>query len=111
MWVDVSLIVSLLGGDAARRAPFTQAMERRGWVAPAEHSDTYRVAFREAPGDEEIVRICTRDVQESAYVAGVANYQATCLIAPGQESSSPGVDPWDSDGDMPRPHCADSDDA
>lgn len=80
MWVDVSLLVTLLGDDNERRAAFSRALERRGWSSSVETPDSYRVAFREPENDEEIVKICTRDVQDSAYVSGVAHYQATCLI-------------------------------
>lgn len=81
MWVDVSLLVTLLGDDVERRAAFSRALERRGWSTSPETPDSYRVAFREPESDEQIVHICTRDVQDSAYVSGVAQYQATCLIA------------------------------
>ena len=81
MWVDVSLLVSLLGDDAARRTAFSRAMARRGWHASPEAPDTYRVAFSDPENDEEVVQVCARDVQNSAYVAGVSRFQATCLIA------------------------------
>jgi hypothetical protein len=81
MWVDVSLLVTLLGDDNERRAAFSRAMTRRGWQASPDAPDTYRVSFSEPENDDEVVQICTRDVQDSAYVSGVSRFQATCLIA------------------------------
>lgn len=81
MSVDVTLIVSLLGPDATRRGEFNRAMARRGWSLGDETSDSYRVAFDEVDSDDQVVQVCERDVKQSAYVAGVSRYQATCLIA------------------------------
>jgi hypothetical protein len=81
MSVDVTLIVSLLGPDANRRGEFNRAMVRRGWWLRDENSDSYRVALDAVASDEEVVQVCERDVKQSAYVAGVSRYQATCLIA------------------------------
>lgn len=97
MWVEVSLLVTLLGDDNERRAAFSRALERRGWSTSAESPDAYRVAIREPEGDEEIVKICARDVQDSAYVAGVAQYQATCLIA--GDALTLDCEPCESDAD------------
>jgi hypothetical protein len=97
MWVDVSLLVTLLGDDNERRAAFSRALERRGWSTSAETPDAYRVAFRETENDDEIVKICTRDVQDSAYVSGVAHYQATCLIA--ADALAAAGEPCESDAD------------
>jgi len=107
MWVDVSLLVTLLGDDRVRRAEFTRAMRRRGWNHSSESPDTYRVAFSEPDNDEEVVQVCTRDVQDSAYVAGVSRYQATCLIAADSISASDA----DSDDDASRSTRSDYDDA
>lgn len=81
MWVDVSLLVTLLGDDDTRRLAFSRAMARRGWHASPDTPDTYRVAFSDPENDDEVVQVCTRDVQNSAYVAGVSRFQATCMIA------------------------------
>lgn len=85
MWLDVTLLVSLAGEAESRRNRFDDAMLRRGWAKDPEAHDAYRVAFRGAESDEEIVQICERDVKQSAYVAGVGAFQATCLIA-GEEA-------------------------
>lgn len=81
MWLDVTLLVSLAGDAETRRNSFDQAMLRRGWAKDPEAHDAYRVAIQGAESDDEIVQICERDVKQSAYVAGVGAYQATCLIA------------------------------
>jgi hypothetical protein len=107
MWVDVSLLVTLLGDDGVRRPEFTRAMRRRGWNHSPDFPDTYRVSFSEPGTDEEVVQICTRDVQNSAYVAGVSQFQATCLIA---NDSIAGCD-TDSDDDAYRSTRFDCDDA
>lgn len=107
MWVDVSLLVTLLDDDDVRRPEFTRAMRRRGWNYSPDFPDTYRVSFAESENDEEVVQICTRDVQNSAYVAGVSRYQATCLIA---ADSIAGCDA-DSDDDAYRSTRFDCDDA
>ncbi len=86
MPLDVTLIVSLLGPDAERRSEFTRAMCRRGWWVQDESRDSYRVSMHNADSDDDVVQLCERDVKESAYVAGVSKYQATCLIAADQPS-------------------------
>ncbi|MFO1093095.1 MAG: hypothetical protein U0992_07255 [Planctomycetaceae bacterium] len=111
MWVDVSLLVTLLGDDNQRRAAFSRALERRGWSTSAEAPDAYRVAIQEPSGDEEIVQICARDVQDSAYVAGVAHYQATCLIAADALEPAGEACESDADEDAWRATRFDSDDA
>src|SRR5690606_30093912 len=100
--------VTLLGDDNQRRAAFSRALERRGWSTSADSPDAYRVAFREPENDEEIVKVCTRDVQDSAYVSGVAHYQATCLIAAETAELSDGAD---ADDDAFSCRHSDSDDA
>jgi hypothetical protein len=81
MPVDVTLIVSLLGSDADRRNEFNRAMVRRGWWLRDNSADSYRVAFDAVENDDQVVQVCEQDVKQSAYVAGVSRYQATCLIA------------------------------
>jgi hypothetical protein len=81
MPVDVTLIVSLLGPDAGRRDEFNRAMARRGWWLRDKSTDSYRVAFEAVDSDEQVVQVCEQDVKQSAYVAGVSRYQATCLIS------------------------------
>ena len=97
MWVDVSLLVTLLGDDNERRAAFTRALERRGWSVSADAPDAYRVSFREPPSDDEVVNICTRDVQDSAYVSGVTQYQASCMLA--GDAVAVNCEPCESDTD------------
>jgi hypothetical protein len=81
MWLDVTLLVSIDSDAEFRRNRFDEAMLRRGWSTDPEAHDAYRVAIRGAESDDEIVQICERDVKQSAYVAGVGAFQATCLIA------------------------------
>jgi hypothetical protein len=81
MPVDVTLIVSLLGPDADRRDEFNRAMARRGWWLRDKSADCYRVALEATESDEQVVQVCEQDVKQSAYVAGVSRYQATCLIS------------------------------
>lgn len=81
MPVDVTLIVSLLGQDADRRSEFNRAMLRRGWWLHEKSSESYCASLLNAESDDEVVQLCERDVKQSAYVAGVSKYQATCLIA------------------------------
>jgi len=111
MWVDVSLLVTLLGDDNERRAGFSRALLRRGWSTSEESPDAYRVAFQDPAGDDEIVQICTRDVQDSAYVAGIANYQATCLISGNALEPAGEACGSDADDDAWRAARFDSDDA
>ena len=101
MPLDVTLIVSLLGPDAERRGEFTRAMCRRGWWVQDGSRDSYRVSIQNADSDEAVVQVCERDVKESAYVAGVSKYQATCLIAaeePSRENAGCDADWTDHDG-------------
>jgi len=81
MWLDVTLLVTLLGNDASRRNQFDTAMLRRGWSKDPRADDAYRAGMSHVESDDDVVQICERDVKQSAYVAGVSRYQATCLIA------------------------------
>ena len=90
MFVDVILIAELEDCADDRRKSFDTAMVRRGWWRLEDSECGYRIGFSNAANDAEIVQICERDVQESAYVAGVKEFDATCLIAP--DDSGPGCD-------------------
>ncbi len=81
MWLDVTLLVTLIGNDARRRNQFDTAMLRRGWTKDPQADDSYRTGLQDVASDDEVVQVCERDVKQSAYVAGVSRYQATCLIA------------------------------
>jgi hypothetical protein len=86
MWLDVTLLVTLLGNDASRRNQFDAAMLRRGWSKDPRADDAYRAGLPHVESDDDVVQVCERDVKQSAYVAGVSRFQATCLIA-GDEST------------------------
>jgi hypothetical protein len=101
MPVDVTLIVSLLGPDADRRDQFNRAMARRGWWLRDKSADSYRVAFDAVENDEQVVQVCEQDVKQSAYVAGVSRYQATCLISADEPRPESGCNRSDYD------ECAD----
>lgn len=82
MSVDAILIVTLENDGENRRTSFDTAMSRRGWWKMADTDNCYRVGFINAGDDDAVVKICERDVRESAYVAGVEQFDATCVIAP-----------------------------
>ena len=82
MLVDVILIAALEDCDDERRKSFAKAMSRRGWWRMRDVESGFRIGFNNASNDSEIVQICERDVRESAYVAGVEKFDATCVIVP-----------------------------
>ena len=88
VFVDVILVVALENCGEDQRKSFESAMLRRGWWKMRDVENGYRVGFSNAGDDEEIVQISERDVRESAYVAGVAKFDATCLIAPDDSGSA-----------------------
>jgi hypothetical protein len=88
MWLDVTLLVTLLGDDAGRRNQFDTAMLRRGWSKDPQSDDAYRAGMPQVESDDDVVQVCERDVKQSAYVAGVSRFQATCLIAGDQSATS-----------------------
>jgi hypothetical protein len=88
MWLDVTLLVTLLGNDATRRKQFDTAMLRRGWSKDAQADDAYRAGLTDVESDDDVVQVCEHDVKQSAYVAGVSQFQATCLIAGDKPDSS-----------------------
>lgn len=92
------LIVELENCDEDRRKSFSTAMSRRGWWKVEDAANGYRIGFSNATDDDEVVQICERDVRESAYVAGVARYDATCLIAPDDSAADSGRGLGDSGG-------------
>ena len=90
MWLDVTLLVTLLGDDAGRRKQFDTAMLRRGWSKDPHADDAYRAEMSHVETDDDVVQVCERDVKQSAYVAGVSRFQATCLIAADETDASDG---------------------
>jgi len=97
MWLDVTLLVTLLGNDASRRNQFDTAMLRRGWSKDPQADDAYRAGMTDVGSDDDVVQLCERDVKQSAYVAGVSQFQATCLIAGDEPESSSEHNSWDTE--------------
>jgi hypothetical protein len=95
MWLDVTLLVTLLGDDASRRKQFDAAMLRRGWSKAPQADDAYRAGMPQVESDDDVVQVCEHDVKQSAYVAGVARFQATCLIAGDEPDPSIGTNCYD----------------
>lgn len=95
MWLDVTLLVTLLGNDASRRNQFDSAMLRRGWSKVPQADDAYRAGLQDVESDDDVVQVCERDVKQSAYVAGVSRFQATCLIAGDEPDPSIGTNCYD----------------
>ena len=90
MWPQVMLLVSFNDGDELLRNVFDNAMLRRGWSKVAGDREAYRATFEPTEDDDAIVQECEHDVKQSAYVAGVGRYQASCMIA---SDRAPASDP------------------
>jgi hypothetical protein len=86
MWVEALVFVETPGATAPQRRSFDAAMGRRGWE-PAK-TDSFRSGFTDVESEERIVKLIEQDVRESAYVAGIADFEAACLLSDGSFAAS-----------------------
>lgn len=86
MWIEALVFIETPETDEQRRQSFEAAMGRRGWERSG--TDSFRLGFTDVSSDERIVQIIERDVKQAAYVAGIAEFDAACLLSDGALSTS-----------------------
>lgn len=73
------VIVETPGIDESQRAVLSAAMARRGWEPSGREG--YLASFTHAESDAAVVKLIERDVQQSAYVAGVTEFDSVCMLS------------------------------
>jgi hypothetical protein len=79
MWLNAIVIVETPGIDESQRQSLHAAMARRGWERTGREG--YSASFANVDSDDAVVKLVEQDVQQSAYVAGVSDFDSVCMLS------------------------------
>ena len=86
MWVEAAVFVETPEASADQPHRFDAAMHRRGWESSG--TDAFRTGFTDVQSEEQTVQAIEQDVRQSAYVSGISNYEAACVLSDGALATS-----------------------